>query len=150
MRIREATPADREFILSLSERFADFELPSWRNTEQVAGGTARRLDDALAAMNDRSTIVIVEDADGSPLGFAWLLIVEDFFSGRDIGKLSEIAVVRDGTGAGAVLMRETERWARERGCPLLVLNVMEHNEHARAFYERHGFAPEYTLMAKPL
>jgi ribosomal protein S18 acetylase RimI-like enzyme len=30
----------------------------------------------------------------------------------------------------------------------MVLNVMEANAHARRFYERHGYGPEYTLMAK--
>lgn len=151
MRIRPADASDRDFIQSLSWRFARFELPPWRTAADVAEGTGSRLDDALDSRDDRSAVVIAQDeVSGERLGFAWLLIVEDFYSRRDVAKLSEIATVRDGTGAGAALMRETERWARERGCPLLVLNVMEHNAHARAFYERHGFAPEYTLMVKQL
>jgi GNAT superfamily N-acetyltransferase len=147
--VRTATAADREFVLGLSRRFAEFEMPPWRTREMVAAGTAARLDEALASMNDRSTIFLAEEA-GEPLGFAWVLIAEDFYTGRDVAKLSEIAVVRDGTGAGAELVAAFERWARERGCSLLTLNVMEHNAHARSFYERHGFAPEYTLMAKEL
>lgn len=150
MRIRAATVRDRAFILGLSSRFAEFEMPPWRTREMVAQGTGRRLDEALASMSDRSTIVVVEDEAGVPLGFAWMMIVEDFYSGRDLVKLSEIAVVRDGTGAGAALVDATHAWARERGCPFVFLNVMEHNAHARAFYERHGFAAEYTMMVRPV
>ncbi len=150
MRVRPATIDDRRFILELAPRFAEFEMPPWRSRADVVEGTARRLEEALDAAGARSAFVVAEDDDGTPLGFAWLLVVEDFYSGRDVAKISEIAVARDGSGAGAALMEAAERFARERGCSLVVLNVMEHNAHARAFYARHGFAPEYTLMAKKL
>jgi GNAT superfamily N-acetyltransferase len=149
MRVRPATSQDRSFILGLSGRFAEFELPPWRSYDDVVEGTRRRLDDALSATGERSIFVIAEDA-GKPLGFAWLMLVDDFYTGRDVAKISEIAVVRNGTGAGAALMDAAERFARDHGCRLMVLNVMEHNAHARAFYGRHGFADEYTLMAKRL
>ena len=150
MGIRTATNRDRDFILGLSHRFAEFELPPWRTYDEVAGGTALRLDHALNAISDRSTILIAEGENGDRLGFAWLLMIEDFYTGEDVAKLSEIAVVRDGAGIGAALMEATRQWALAHGCRLIVLNVMEHNEHARAFYERHGFAAEYTMMVRPL
>jgi GNAT superfamily N-acetyltransferase len=150
VRIRSAKPSDRAFILGLADRFAEFELPPWRTHDDVAVGTARRLDQALQAANDDSTVVIAESVAGERLGFAWLLLVEDFYTGRRVGKLSEIAVVRDGTGAGAALIAYTEQWARAHGAPLLILNVMNGNAHARRFYQRHGFAAEYTMMVKPL
>jgi GNAT superfamily N-acetyltransferase len=150
MRIRDAGTPDRDFILGLADRFAEFELPSWRSRDVVAQGTARRLDAAIGRQSDDSIVVIAESPAGEPLGFAWLLLVEDFYTGRRIGKLSEIAVVRDGTGAGAALVAHAEGWARAHGAPLLILNVMGGNAHARRFYERHGFAEEYTMMVKPL
>ena len=69
------------------------------------------------------------------LGFAWVLLLEDFFTGADYCKISEIATARDGTGAGAALMNACEVWARDRGCTIIMLNVLRENAHARAFYE---------------
>lgn len=148
--VRRAVAEDRSFVLGLAHRFAEFDLPPWRSNVDVVDGTARRLEAALDDAGDRSAIVIAQDAGGEPLGFAWLLLVEDFYTGRDVAKISEIAVVRDGTGAGAALMTAAETFARERGCTLMVLNVMERNDRARAFYEKLGFAPEYTMMAREL
>ncbi len=77
-------------------------------------------------------------------------LILDPFTLRDVAKLEEIAVARDGTGAGRTLMEAAEAWARLHGCKLLVLNVLEENRRARRFYERLGFQPEYTMMTKEL
>jgi GNAT superfamily N-acetyltransferase len=150
MRVRPATLEDREFVVGLSARFAESRLPAWRPTAMVVDGTARRLDDALAAQGPRSEVLIAIDDGGKPLGFAWVKLDEDFFTGGDYCKISEIATAYDGTGAGALLMEACDRWAVDRGCDLVMLNVLRDNAHARAFYEAHGFEPEYTAMAKAL
>ena len=93
-------------------------------------------------------ILVAEDDDAIRLGFAWVLLLEDFFTGADYCKISEIATARDGTGAGAALMNACEVWARDRGCTIIMLNVLRENAHARAFYEGFGYEPEYTAMAK--
>jgi GNAT superfamily N-acetyltransferase len=139
---------DRDFILGLSARFAQPPLPPWRPAEIVTAWTMRRLDGALAAAGPRSELLVAENDDGTPLGFAWVLLAEDFFTGADYCKISEIATIRDGTGAGAILMHACEIWAQERGCAIIMLNVLRDNERARAFYERHGYEPEYTAMVK--
>jgi GNAT superfamily N-acetyltransferase len=92
--------------------------------------------------------LVAEGDDGTRLGFAWVLLLEDFFTGADYCKISEIATARDGTGAGATLMNACEVWARDRGCAIIMLNVLRDNDHARAFYEGFGYEPEYTAMAK--
>jgi GNAT superfamily N-acetyltransferase len=46
------------------------------------------------------------------------------------------------------LMNACEVWARDRGCSIVMLNVLRENDHARAFYEALGYEPEYTAMAK--
>jgi GNAT superfamily N-acetyltransferase len=148
MRVREATSKDRDFILGLCDRFAEPPLPPWRPAEIVSAGTMRRLDGALAAGGPRSELLVAESDDGTPLGFAWVLLQEDFFTGADYCKISEIATARDGTGAGAILMHACENWARERGCAIVMLSVLRDNAHARAFYERLGYEPEYTAMVK--
>lgn len=88
--------------------------------------------------------------EGEPAGFAWVLLLEDFYTRAPIGKVSEIAVVRSGNGTGQALMEHCERWARERGAQLITLNALEGNAYARRFYERGGYAPEYTMYVKRL
>jgi GNAT superfamily N-acetyltransferase len=150
MRIRPATLRDRGFIVGLCARFAESRLPPWRPVADVIDGTAHRLESAIDSPGSRSEVLIAEGEDGLPLGFAWLLLLEDFYTGADYCKVSEIATARDGTGAGALLMRASEDWARERGCEIVMLNVLRDNAHARAFYERLGYVPEYTAMVKAL
>lgn len=150
MLIRPAVSGDREFIVGLCPRFAEAGLPRWRQSDAVVRGTARRLEAALASRGRRSEILIAQDEAGERLGFAWVLLQDDFYTGADFCKLSEIATARDGTGAGAALMRACEEWALARGCSTMLLNVLQDNAHARSFYERHGFEPEYTAMSKTL
>ncbi len=148
MRVRPFTLEDREFIVGLSARFAESRLPPWRPAEMIITGTARQLEAAIESRGPRSEILVAEDGDGTRLGFAWVLLLEDFFTGADYCKISEIATARDGTGAGAALMNASEVWARDRGCAIIMLNVLRENTHARAFYEAFGYEPEYTAMAK--
>lgn len=149
MQIRPARPEDRSFVLSLAHRFAEFELPPWLDATEVAEGTAQQLAAAIENADHRSTVLIAEDG-GVPAGFAWVHTIADFYGGRDLAKISEIAVARDGGGIGSRLMKACEAWAHERGCERLVLNVMEGNVRARGFYANHGFEPEYTMLVKPL
>jgi GNAT superfamily N-acetyltransferase len=148
MRVRTATAKDRNFILGLSGRFAESPLPPWLPAEIVTSGTMRQLDDALSAAGPRSELLVAETDDGTPLGFAWVLLLKDFFTAADYCKISEIATAQDGTGAGAMLMKACEVWARDRGCANIMLNVLRDNAHARAFYEGLGYEPEYTAMTK--
>lgn len=150
MRVRPARETDREFVVRLAYRFAEFDLPPWLDRAEVTNGTAAQLTRALATVDDRSAVLVAEDDDGSLLGFAWVLLIADFYGGPDLAKLSEIAVAVDGRGAGSALMLASEQWALEHGCDRLVLNVMHENHRARHFYERHGFAPEYSMLVKPL
>ncbi|HTA38105.1 MAG TPA: GNAT family N-acetyltransferase [Candidatus Acidoferrales bacterium] len=148
MRVRPFTLEDREFIVGLSARFAESRLPPWRPADMIVDGTARQLETALATRGPRSEILVAEADDGTRLGFAWVLLLADFFTGGDYCKISEIATARDGTGAGAALMNACEVWAQDRGCTLIMLNVLRDNAHARAFYEAAGYEPEYTAMTK--
>ena len=150
MHVRPGTLDDREFILSLAERFAEPELPPWRNAVDVANGTRHRLAEGLDEANERSAFILAEEEDGTRAGFAWMRLMCDFYTLRDIAKLEEIAVAQDGSGAAKILMEAFEAWARTHDCDLLVLNVLEANHRARRLYERNGFHAEHTMMTKDL
>ena len=146
--IRPARAGDREFILSLAPRFIEAGLPVWRLADDIVGGTARQLERALEHSDKRGVVLIAERESGTPIGFSWVLLIDDFYTGETIGKISEIAVQRSGFGVGRALMEASEAWARERGAQLMTLNVLETNEPARAFYRALGYAPEYSMFAK--
>ena len=148
--IRPATAADRDFILSLAPRFVEAGAPAWRATEDMISGTARQLERAIDAPGERAVIFVAESAHGTPAGFSWVVLVDDFYTGETVGKVSEIAVAQSRHGAGRLLMEASERWARERGVQLMTLNVLQSNESAREFYRALGYAPEYSMFAKKL
>lgn len=148
--IRPARADDAAFIQSLTPRFAAFELPSWRDRETMVRGTQAQLASALQRGNGERSAIFVAEENGAPAGFAWVLLIEDFYTREPVGKVSEIAVVSSGKGTGSALMDACERWAREKGARLIVLNVLEGNVGARGFYSKLGYAPEYTMLAKSL
>jgi GNAT superfamily N-acetyltransferase len=150
MHIRHATPEDAGFITRLASRFGESALPPWRTQSEIVDGTARQLRDAIARTDDERSTIFIAEQNGERLGFAWVLMLSDFYTGVPVGKISEIATVRDGTGAGAELMRACEEFARARGAKLMTLNVLEENHHARRFYAAQGYAPEYSMFAKQL
>jgi ribosomal protein S18 acetylase RimI-like enzyme len=56
-------------------------------------------------------------------------------------EVKQLYVVEDwiGTGLGAALMRRILDLAQAESCTAIVLGVWEHNERAKAFYQRFGF-----------
>lgn len=150
MILRPATDDDAPFIEALTPRFAECELPPWRTRDEIVRGTAGQLANALSGNGGEHSLLLVAEQSGERLGFAWVLLHRDFYTGEPIGKISEIATVRNGTGAGRALMLACEAYARERGARLMTLNVLEGNERARRFYAECGYAPEYSMFAKPL
>jgi GNAT superfamily N-acetyltransferase len=150
VRIRAARSSDGDFIAALSSRFAECDVPPWRTKDEIVNGTARRLAVALERGNTDDSAIFIAENHGGALGFAWTVIIDDFYTGEPVGKVSEIAVTRSGGGAGKALMQACEQWAREAGARLMVLNALEGNAYARRFYALRGYAPEYTTFAKLL
>ena len=166
MRVRPATPADRAFVLDTARRLVGFEPPPSRTREQLLAadaatlsgyfGRLRRLRRALVSVvqggRPRAEILIALSPSGERLGFVYVHRAADYFTGREVSYLSVIAVAKaaEGRGIGGVLLREVERWARERGHPLVMLNVFAANTLARAVYERSGYVCETVRYVKVL
>ncbi len=55
-----------------------------------------------------------------------------------------------GTGLAKALLRAAAEHAREQGAEVLELDVLEHNEGARRFYDRLGFATVERRLAAPV
>ena len=149
--IRAATPADRAFILSLADRLADFDRPSWRTADEIAEGDRRALSRQLDAPSDDNGLFVAW-LDERRAGCLLMWTLEDYFSGARHAHISVIAVRREaeGRGVGRALMEHAEQWARDRGHTRVTLSVFESNRRAQQLYERAGFQVEMRRYAKEL
>ena len=147
--VRRARSDDECFVVSLAARFAETR-PGWRDEREVTRGTEIELRRAFAEPDDGAAILIADDAAGERLGFAYLVLHDDFFTKERHGHVSEIAVTRDGTGAGRALMAAAEEYFAGLGVRFITLNVNDANERGRRFYERLGFVPQLRQFVKVL
>ena len=152
IRIRPAHAGDDDFILSLVERFVDFELPAWRRRNDCANGIRRDLKRALDQLPASENLFIAEDDNGERLGFLRVQKTRDFFSGRANCHISDIAVAHgcEGRGVGRALLSHAQAWAKRQRCTLITLAVFPGNARARELYERAGFAEDLLRLAKPV
>jgi len=148
LQIRRAEAADAGPIVALAARFADVR-PDWRSDEEVVSGTERTLQDAVREMRDDRAVFVAVDGDAFA-GFVFVVTETDFFTGDPHAHISEIAVVRDGLGAGRALMAAAESWAAARGSRYVSLHVTAKNARARALYERFGYELEHSRLTKVL
>lgn len=152
LRIRAGSAADRAFVLEAVKRLADFELPPWRSNPEVVEGEARTLRAFFERPPAGSALLIAESPEGSPLGFAYLETLSDYFTQERHGHIAILAVEKraEGKGVGGALLRAAEVWTRGLGYRRLTLAVFEGNRRARTVYERGGFAPEVLRYVKML
>jgi ribosomal protein S18 acetylase RimI-like enzyme len=149
--IRAACEADADFIAGLVPSLLEFGSPAWKDAEALAPGFAEVLAGAVRAQGSRSTVLVAESADGTRLGFISLRVREDV-TGVKRGHVADVGVIEDAhrMGVGSALMRAGEAWARERGLPVLSLDLWATNERARAFYETLGYSAESFCLFKRL
>jgi ribosomal protein S18 acetylase RimI-like enzyme len=150
--IRPFTSLDTEFITTLIPRFSEFDLPTWRQRDEIDSTNSASLKQAMEAPEPDSAIFIAEDEEGKRAGFLHLQTQTDYFNGSKVAYISDIAVdsAFEGQGIGRILLDKAEDWAREQDCSLLTLYVFSNNLRARKVYEKLGFKEEITKCVKPL
>lgn len=150
--LRPAKSDDRAFLLAMTERLADFPVPSWRTPEQIAAADRRQMVDAVENPSPDSTVLIAESGDRTPAGCLFVTTRKDFFNGRP-GAHVEVVVVSlaaQGRGVGRTLLEAAEAWARNKGYGHMTLNAFVGNTHARAVYEHLGYEAEFVTYRKAL
>lgn len=150
--IRPFTSSDTNFIKSLISRFSEFDLPTWRQKNEIDNTNLVSLKKAMETPEQGSAIYIAEDETGKRAGFIHLQIQIDYFNNKKVGYISDLAVdsAFEGLGVGRILLAKAEDWARVEGCHLLSLYVFSNNSHARRIYEKLGFNEEVTKYVKPI
>jgi hypothetical protein len=96
--------------------------------------------------------VIVAEVDGAVRGFASAAVVAFFHDGSRRLRLTAVAVSPSHRGRGLArsLIRELERWGRDRGCNLLEVTSAGHRSDAHAAYRALGFAEAPLRFTRPL
>jgi GNAT superfamily N-acetyltransferase len=138
--MRDATIADSPLLVSIGIATGLF---SESEADELLGEPLRELADGT---RDRTTAAarVAIGTDGSPSGWT-------FLAAEDAGswELFWIGVSRaaEGTGVGAVLLKDAEGIAGAAGARALKIctSATPATARARAFYERHG----YTRVGEP-
>ncbi len=153
LRIREVTPEDHAFVLSLVPELVVFGPPPWRDAAELSALDERFLREALAGQGvPGTTVFLAENGSGARLGFIHLRPQLDYYLQKDCGHVADLVVspAARGQGVGRALMAAGERWARERGFEMLTLHVFAENRGAQALYEELGMTAEIVRYVKPL
>jgi len=149
--VRRATESDRDFVVGLVPSLLAFGSPVSQDAENLIPGFGSVLAEAVSAQDSRSTVLIAQGIDTTRLGFISLKVREDV-TGAERAHVADLAVVPSARrmGVGTALMEAAESWSRERGLPVLSLDVWATNDAAMAFYRRLGYSAESVCMIKQL
>jgi len=90
--------------------------------------------------NERGSLVIAEE-NGIILGMASVSFNLALRYNGEYCQLEELVVDQDARGknVGGLLIEETLRLAKERGCKEFGLYLLESTKHNQPFYEKYGF-----------
>lgn len=149
--VRPFVEADRPFFRRIVGRLDPGPTAAPRDPAAVADYFRRLAAGEIDASPGLETFVAVDPA-GAPLGVLALSPSQDYFTGHPRAYVETLVVAAEaeGKGAAAALMRHAERWARDRGCAEVSLDVFAGNDRARAFYERAGYRTDHLRMVKPV
>jgi GNAT superfamily N-acetyltransferase len=150
--VRDATAADRDFVVSLVPRLRAFGPPPLRPADALDHAERLTLERAFEDLGPDSLLVVAELAGVGRAGVAYAETWIDYFTGEQHGHLGILIVAEraEGRGVGRALLEATEAWAAGRGYRFLTLNVFAANEHARRVYERAGYVEDAIRYVKEL
>ena len=111
--------------------------------EDLAAHLAHNLAPANIKRFISEDVVLVVEADGRPVGFVQFGTAGPEYTPESDGdqELRRLYVLSEyqNQGAGTLLMQAALAHPQMQAAPAIYLDVWEHNQGARRFYERHGF-----------
>ena len=101
--------------------------------------------------NERGSLVVAEES-GNVLGMASISFNLALRYNGEYCQLEELVVDPDSRGknVGGLLIEETIRIAKTRGCKEYGLYILESTKHNQGFYEKYGFIKVGEEMRQPL
>ncbi|MEK3817540.1 GNAT family N-acetyltransferase [Cytobacillus sp. FSL W8-0315] len=152
MNIRPYKETDKDFLVSLSTRFAESNLMGWRDPEKMEETQLKIAKESLNDPAPGTEIFVAEEETGELLGFIEVKPHKDFLSGIEQGNIVAIAVSSkgEGKGVGKRLMEKAEEWAHQKGYHQIILNVFAKNDRAVNFYKHLNYETEVLKMVKEI
>ena len=100
---------------------------------------------------ERGSLVVAEES-GNVLGMASISFNLALRYNGEYCQLEELVVDQDARGknVGGLLIEETIRQAKIRGCKEFGLYILESTKHNQTFYEKYGFIKVGEEMRQPL
>lgn len=149
--IRNAQQTDHAFIFELSPDLAQVAELAWHKDSVVQ----QMQDDYITQMLGPTSVprvTLIAHKNQISLGFIHVRAHKDGISGETCATVPLLAVspAAQGMGAGRLLMKAAENWAKEQGYRLLHLEVFANNNKALGFYQNLGFEAETLHMIKTL
>ncbi len=125
-------------------------MPSDEARATAAAGVAQYLPQGVATPGH--TLVIAEDAAGTPVGNAWIGPDPHRADGSDAAWLYDINVRPHARryGYGSAILAEVEALVVRDGKTRIGLNVVGTNDAAIALYRKSGYAVSTMQMSKSL
>ena len=150
--VRPAQPGDREALLALTSRLADFPTPPWRTPEEIGVADHAILLAALDTAGPDTVVLVAGAIDATVDGVVFVSTRTDYFTHERHAHVEVLAIAphAQGQGLARALMTAAEAWASERGDRVITLNVFDANRRARAVYTRLGYLPETVHYRKDL
>ncbi len=138
MIIRIASVEDAEAIATLMKQLG-YETPPSLLVEKLRLFSQSQDDEAFVATEDRAVI-----------GCISVHIHELFHARGRLGRITSLVVQSDrrGTGVGAALMTEAERFFKANGCVKAEVTSGEHRAAAHRFYLSRGFVEDERRFIK--
>ena len=101
--------------------------------------------------NERGSLVVAEE-NGAVLGMASISYNLALRYNGEYCQLEELVVDQDARGknVGGLLIEETIKLAKKRGCKEYGLYILESTKHNQGFYEKYGFVKVGEEMRQPL
>jgi ribosomal protein S18 acetylase RimI-like enzyme len=145
--VRECTPSDAARVAALGARLFREAYGPTHPEPELSRYLAREYTRdvfAHAATQEGAFVLVVEDGDGTAIGYTWVRPSPDPPDGVTGQRSAEIvrfyvATERQRQGLGALLMNRSFELARARGYDTVWLQVWKEAPWAIAFYEKMGF-----------
>ena len=101
--------------------------------------------------NERGSLVVAEE-NGTGLGMASISFNLALRYNGEYCQLEELVVDKEARGknVGGLLIEETIKLAKKRGCKEYGLYILESTKHNQGFYEKYGFVKVGEEMRQPL
>ena len=150
--IRDATLEDREFVLDPVRRLANYGAPPWRTVVEIVTREQQGIQQFFDRCEPDGVLMIAERLGEGRVGYLFLQVTEDYFTGHPVGHISSVAVIEsaDGQGIASALMTAAEDYARAKHFSHLTLNVFAAHQRARQIYEHLKVGAETVHYVKVL